>query len=259
MIMNRLVTIIALLGGGLSFMLALAFGAYIPAIAAGLFFFLSIFVWKYGYLLLPHFTKAANIVEVRGEYTIPPERDYVLKKSADRYYATKFLEISFYESSMDKSDAEKRLLFESFEKVLSALKHPLKVSFLLAPVDVSKYVDDIKARRSEAEEKKFKLSQNSPDAIRMDREITMWTRQLERLTSGERPMEITAFASTTASAVTKDEAVSRSRRQAQELKTILSSTLSAGVRELSDLDMIKCFEWEYFIPEQREDLLDEVF
>ena len=65
--------------------------------------------------------------------------------------------------------------------------------------------------------------------------------------------------STTASAVTKDEAVSRSRRQAQELKTILSSTLSAGVRELSDLDMIKCFEWEYFIPEQREDLLDEVF
>ena len=150
MIMNRLVTIIALLGGGLSFMLALAFGAYIPAIAAGLFFFLSIFVWKYGYLLLPHFTKAANIVEVRGEYTIPPERDYILKKSADRYYATKFLEISFYESSMDKSDAEKRLLFESFEKVLSALKHPLKVSFLLAPVDVSKYVDDIKARRSEA-------------------------------------------------------------------------------------------------------------
>lgn len=259
MIVNRAITIISLLGGALSLILALAFGAYVPALIAAILFAFSLFIWKYGYLLLPHFTGAANIVEVRGAYTIPPERDYLLKKTADRYYASKYFEIMLYESTMDKGEGEKRMLFESFEKVLSALKQPLRIGFILAPIDVSKYVDDIKARRSEAEEKKAKLPTNSPDAIRLDREITMWTRQLERLTSGERPMEIVAYASTTASGPTKDEAVARVKRQAQEMKTILSSTLSASVRELSDLDMIRCFEWDYFTPEQREDLLDEVF
>ncbi|MBU0586238.1 hypothetical protein KJ780_01885 [Candidatus Micrarchaeota archaeon] len=259
MIINRFITIAALLGGGLSLIMALILGAYIPAIFAAALFTISIFMWKYGYLLFPHLSSAANIVEVRGSYTIPPERDYVLKKSSDRYHATKFLEIMLYESTMDKNEGEKRLLFESFEKAVCSMKHPLKMSFLLAPIDVSKYIDDIKTKRSEAEEKKSKLQPQSPDTVRLDREITMWTRQIDRLTAGERPMEVIAYASTTASAATKDEAVARARRQAQELKTILSSTLSASVKELSDLDMVRCFEWEYFIPEQREDLMDEVF
>lgn len=259
MIINRAITIISLLGGVLAIVLALIFGAYIPALISAVLFSFSLFVWKYGYLLVPHITKAANIVEVRGNYTIPPSRDHVLKKSSNGYYATKFLEIMLYESTVDKGEAEKRSLFESFEKALGSLKHTLKVSFLLSSIDVSKYADEIKTKRSEAEARKAKLSSNNPDAIRLDREIAMWNRMLERLTSGERPMEIIAYASTTSFGATKDEAVARAKRQSQEIKTILASTLSADVRDLSDLDMVRCLEWEYFIPEGREELLDEVF
>lgn len=259
MIINRAITIISLLGGVLSLVFALIFGNYIAAAFAAILFAFSLFIWKYGYLLMPHITRAANIVEVRGEYTIPATRDCVLKKSQNGYYATKFLEIMFYESMVDKSEGEKRSLFEAFEKALGSLKHTVKISFLLSSIDVSKYADDVKTKRSEAEARKSKLSANSPDAIRLDREIAMWNRLLERLTSGERPMEIIAYASTTASGATKDEAVARAKRQAQEIRTILSSTLSSEVRELSDLDMIRCLEWEYFVPEGREELLDEVF
>lgn len=259
MIVNRAITITSLVGGVLALILAVVFGAYAPAILAALLFAFSLFIWKYGYLLMPHITKAANIVEVRGSYTIPPTRDYILKKTASGYYVTKFLEIMLYESTVDKGESEKRSLFEMFEKALGSLKHTLKISFLLSSIDVSKYADEIKTKRSEAESRKSKLASEGPDSIRLDREIAMWNRLLERLTSGERPMEIIAYASTTASGATKDEALARAKRQAQEIKTILSSTLSADVRELSDLDMIRCFEWEYFIPEGREELLDEVF
>lgn len=259
MIINRAITIISLLGGVLALILALIFGAYVPALVSAVLLAFSLFIWKYGYLLMPHLTKAANIVEVRGNYTIPATRDCVLKKSQNGYYATKFLEIMLYESTVDKSEGEKRSLFESFEKALSSLKHTVKISFLLSSIDVSKYADEIKTKRSEAEARKAKLSVQSPDAIRLDREIAMWNRLLERLTSGERPMEIITYASTTAFGATKDEAVSRAKRQAREIKTILSSTLSAEVRELSDLGMIRCLEWEYFVPEGREELLDEVF
>lgn len=259
MIVNRAITIVSLIGGVLAFIVSLVFGAYIPAIAAAALFAFSIFIWKYGYLLMPHITCAANIVEIRGNYTIPPTRDCVLKKSQNGYYATKFLEIMFYESTTDKKEGEKRSLFESFEKTLSSLKHTVKISFLLSSIDVSKYADEIKTKRSEAEARKSQFSQQNSDTIRTDREIAMLNRMLERLTLGERPMEIITFASTTALGATKDEAISRVKRQAQEIKTILSSTLSSEVRELSDLDMVRCLEWEYFIPEGREELLDEVF
>ncbi len=259
MILNRAITITSLLGGALSLVLAVIFGAYIPALLSAFLFAFALFIWKYGYLLMPHFTKAANIVEVRGNYIIPASRDCVLKKSENGYYATRFLEIMLYESTVDKSEGEKRSLFESFEKALGSLKHTVKVSFLLSSIDVSKYADDIKTRRSEAETRKSKMNAQNPDGIRLDREIAMWNRLLERLTTGERPMEIVAYASTTASGATKDEAVARVKRQSQEIKTILSSTLSADIRDLSDLEMLRCLEWEYFVPEGREELLDEVF
>ncbi|MFA5077816.1 MAG: hypothetical protein WC488_05320 [Candidatus Micrarchaeia archaeon] len=259
MVLNRAMTIASLLGGVLALVVSLALGSYFSALLAAAFFALSLFIWKYGYLLVPHLTKAANIVEVRGNYAIPASRDYVVKKTQSGYYVTRFLEIMLYESTMDKGEGEKRSLFESFEKALGSLKHTMKISFMLSSVDVSKYVDDIKTRRSEAEAKKSKLAGQGPDAIRLDRSITMWNRLLERMTSGERPMEIIAYASTTAFGATKDEAVMRAKRQAQEIKTILSSTLSSDVRDLSDLDMIRCFEWDYFVPEGREELADEVF
>ncbi|MEW6528314.1 MAG: hypothetical protein AB1391_00345 [Candidatus Micrarchaeota archaeon] len=259
MILNRAITLIALVGGTLALILSIILGAHIPIIIAAALFAFSLFIWKYGYLLMPHITSAANIVEVRGEYTIPPTRDYVLKKSQNGYYATKFLEIMLYESTVDKDDGEKHSLFALFEKALCSLKHVVKITFLFSSVDVSKYIDEIKTKRSEAEAKRSHLSQHGPDVIRLDREIAMLNRLLERLTFGERPMEIIAYASTTALGATKDEAISRVKRQAQEIKTILSSTLSSEIRELSDLDMIKCFEWDYFIPGDREELLDETF
>jgi hypothetical protein len=49
------------------------------------------------------------------------------------------------------------------------------------------------------------------------------------------------------------------RRQSKEVKTIISSTLGSDVSELFDLDMIRCFEWEYFLPPESEQMRDEVF
>ena len=79
------------------------------------------------------------------------------------------------------------------------------------------------------------------------------------ITQGERPVEVIAFASTTAFGLTRDEAISRVSRQAKELKTILSSSLGCDIRELTDLDMIKCFEWEYFFPTTQEEIRDTLF
>ncbi|MDD5340222.1 MAG: hypothetical protein PHV13_03150 [Candidatus ainarchaeum sp.] len=260
MIMNRAITIASLAGGVLAIVISLVYANPLLPIIAAFLFTASIAFWKYGYLFIPVLTKATNIVEVRGNYEIPPARDCIVRKMGGGYYASKFLEIRFYESSMDKDNEEKKLMFESFEKAISSLKYVVKISLMISAIDLSNHIDEIKTKRSSIETKKSKSVRLAADeSMRVDRELAYWNRLLERITQGERPVEILAFATTTSFGLTRDEALSRVSRQAKELKTILSSSLGCDIRELNDLEMIKCFEWEQFTPTLQDDMRDEVF
>lgn len=259
MIINRAVTITALAGGVISLAISIVYGPVYLAALAGILFTASLALWKYGYLIIPAITKASNIVEVRGGFEVPASRDYILKKTASGYYSTRFLEIRFYESSMDKNESEKTTMFESFEKAIAALKYVVKISLLVSAIDLSKHIDEIKTKRSAAESRKAKGGLASDDTIKIDREIAKWNRMLDRITHGEKPVELLAFASTTAFGITRDEAIARSSRQAKELNTILSSSLGCDVKDLTDLDMLRCFEWEHFFPTSQEEIKDEIF
>ncbi|NYZ73744.1 hypothetical protein H0O00_01240 [Candidatus Micrarchaeota archaeon] len=259
MFINRAVTVVSLLGGILAVILSLL-GNPILAIPAAAFFCLTFIFWKYGYIIIPVFTRATNIIEVHGGYEVPPTRDYIIKKNESGYLSSKFLEIRFYESSMDKNSEEKKTMFDSFEKAVSSLKYIVKITLMISTLDLSKHIDEIKTKRGSVEAKKAKEVRVAADEnMRMDRELAYWNRLLERITQGERPVEVIAFASTTAFGLTRDEAISRVSRQAKELKTILSSSLGCDVRELRDLDMIKCFEWDYFFPTTQEEIKDTLF
>jgi hypothetical protein len=258
--MNRFVTIASLVGGALAIILSLLYSNPIFPLIAAVFFCFSLIVWKYGYLLVPVFTKASRIVEVRGLHEIPPSRDYVLQKAPNGYYAAKYLEIRFYESWMDKKKDERGSMLESFEKAIGSLKYIVKISMLISPLDLSAHIDEIKTKRGALEAKKGRETKASADdTMRMDRELAYLNRLLDRITQGERPVELVSFASTTAFGLTREEAVARVARQAKELKTILSSSLGCDVRELNDTDMIKCFEWDFFFPTTQEEVRDETF
>jgi len=257
---NRAITIASLLGGFIAIVLSLIFGSPLFAVIAAILFAFSLMLWKYGYLIIPILTQATNIIEIRDNYEVPPSRDYIIKKNPAGYYATKFLEIRFYESSMDKSEDGKKLLFESFEKAVSSLKYVVKLSMLISAIDISKHIDEIKTKRSNVETKRSAEEKLHPgELIRYDREIAMLNRLLDRFSRGERPVEVVSFATTTSFGLTRDEAVSRANRQAKELRTILSSSLGCDVTELKDLDMLRCFEWELFYPTTEDEIRDEVF
>lgn len=260
MFINRAVTAMALLGGLVSIVISLLYGNPIMPVVAAAFFSLTLLLWKYGYLLIPFFTKAANVIEVHGGYEVPPTRDYIIKKDESGYYASKFLEVRFYESSMDKNTEEKKTMFDSFEKAISSLKYIVKISLMISTLDLSKHIEEIKTKRGTVEAKKAKEAKLAADeSMRMDRELAYWNRLLDRITQGERPVEIIAFATTTAFGLTRDEAIARVSRQAKELKTILSSSLGCDIRDLTDLEMLRCFEWDFFFPTTQEEIKDALF
>jgi hypothetical protein len=260
MLLNRVVTAGSLLGGVLAIIVSLVYANPVFPIIAAVFFAMSLALWKYGYIIVPVLTKATNIVEMHDGYEVPPTRDYIIKKTSDGYFTSKFLEVRFYESAMDKNSEEKKTMFDAFERAVSSLKYIVKISLMISTLDLSKHIDEIKTKRGTVEARKSKESKISMDeSVRMDRELAYWNRLLDRITQGERPVEIIAFASTTAFGLTRDEAVARVSRQAKELKTILSSSLGCDIRELADLEMLKCFEWDFFFPTTQEEIKDSLF
>ncbi len=260
MFINRAITVGSLMGGILAIVISLLYGNPILPVVAAVFFSFTLLLWKYGYLLIPFFTRAANVIEVHDGYEVPPTRDYIIKKNESGYYVSKFLEVRFYESSMDKSADDKKTMFESFEKAVSSLKYIVKITLMISTLDLSKHIEEIKTKRGTVEARKAKEAKIAADeSMRMDRELAYWNRLLDRITQGERPVEIIAFASTTAFGLTRDEALSRVGRQSKELKTILSSSLGCDVRDLSDIEMLRCFEWDYFYPTTQEEIKDELF
>ncbi len=259
---NRLYTVLAIAGGLACLAAALFFQSAPAAALAAAFFFLSITVWKYGYVLVPMLIKNAKIVEVGANFEIPPSQDLVVGKRGGKFLATAFLSARLYESASEKNERQRILSGEMFEKAISSAGFSFKVCCLVNRLDLRNELEEIRAKRSMAESRREKLAshgRHDSELARLDREIAMWGRELETLSSGEKPLEVLFYFSTTASGVTKDEAMGRARSQSDELAVVLGSALSCEVARLSGEEMKKCFWWDFFSPADSDELHDEMF
>lgn len=259
---NRATVLACLAGGAASIAASLLLGNGFLAVIASVFFFLALLLHKYGYFIIPFVTRGLRIVEIRDDYEIPPSQDIVIKRTKGGYLASVFVGVALNETSSGKTDAQKAMMMELFERALSSVKCVMKVSVILCNVDLADYIDSLKSRRSLAENRISKLhapSQKGGEAARLEREIAHYTHQIEKLSGGERPMQVVAYAMTTADGLTREEAVSRARAQAQQISAVLSNSLGSSVGTLSGDHMRRCFDWEMAIPESAGKLRDELF
>ena len=258
---NRLYTILSLAGGLFCLSASIFFQSALAATVGALFFFMSIALWKYGYVIMPFLIKGAKIVEIGNNFEIPPSQDVIVGKRGGNFLATIFLLARVYESSSEVEGAQKIALGDRFEKAVSSSGFPFKICVIVSPLDMKNELDEIRSRRSIAESRREKLASSKQDAeiARMDREIVMWNRQIDRLTGGQTPLEMIFYLSTTASGLTKEEAITRAKTQASELSVVVGSALSCEIVELKGEEMKKCFWWDFFGPTDRDDLQDQTF
>jgi hypothetical protein len=205
--------------------------------------------------------RGAKIIEIGRNFEIPPSQDLVVGKKAGSFLATAFLDCRLHESVSEKNPQERAPLGEMFEKAISSSGFPFKVCCLVCPLELKSELDEARAKRSLAETKREKVSggKHGAEAARIEREIAMWNRQIEKLTTGEKPLEVVFYLSTTAEGLTKDEAMGRARIQANELSIVVGSALSCEVAQLTGEEMKKCFWWEFFTPTDLDELHDEMF
>ncbi len=259
---NRAVALSCMAGGIAALASSLAFESGIFSAISAICFVLSIIVWKYGYVLLPAFTTGAKIVEIREGVEIPPSQDIVVKKSSSGYLASVFIGLRLHEGPSSKSDQQKAVMMELFERAISSLRSVTKISIVAANLDLNDQLDTLKAARSLSETRLSQLSlsgQKKAESARLEREIAHYTRQIERLSSGEKPMQIVAYAMTTAEGLTREEACARARAQAREVSAVLSGALGASATLLAGDDLRRCISWEISIPPTQKKLADEMF
>ena len=225
----------------------------LATIIAALTTLLSIVVWKFGYILLPYYTKRSNIIEVHdGGWETTPAQDAIVKKIGDTFYASVFLHLRMYRSVTERSAEENVLYVDSFERALAQIKYPVKIGTVLFAKEISRYREDIETKRYEAQLRlQREREKPEPDVITLDRlekEVAMWEAQIQRIATGERPMGLIAYAMTTGVGVTKDAAVAVAKNQAAEIKTLLANALNIEVTYLFGEDMKKVYEMELAIP-----------
>lgn len=259
---NRLYTVLAVAGGFFCLALSLFYQSPAAAALSGFFFFLSLAIWKYGYFLVPMVIKNAKIVEVGMNFEIPPSQDAIIGRKGGDFLASVFLAARLYESASERDAEGRAAMCMMFEKAISSAGFPFKACLLVSPLGLKNELEEIRAKRSVAESHKEKLAhgkQKSSELARLEREIAMWGRMLERLGGGEKPLEVVFYLSTTGSGITKEEALSRARSQARELSAVVGSSLSCEVEVLKGEEMKKCFWWDFFGPADADELSDETF
>lgn len=256
---NRPLAIFCLLGGALSLITSYYVKEPLALILSSLLFFFSIVVFRFGYLISPAITNAAKLSIRDGDYELLPDQKVLIKKTDAGYFATMFLSITLRHTSAFKSAEQKAALADMFERAVSALNYTLKICLVVCNLSLADYTDKIEERRSLAEQRKSQLGKNSADFAVLEREIKSYNSQLKRLCTGERPMQVLAYAQTSAFGLTKEEVSSRVRSQALESAAVLSNALSCEVRELAGSDLLRCAQWEKISPSSKSQIEDELF
>jgi hypothetical protein len=213
----------------------------------------SLVTFKYGYWIVPFITKKVRVIEVIDEPPeIAPGQDALIKKIGGKYYASQFLLVKIYESVTEKSEEDKEVFMDLWERAASGLKFVTKFTVSSIIKDLTKYKESIDARKAAAQlNLASERDKPTPDQIlieKYEREITMWDNMVSKLSIGDKPISNFAYIMTTGSGSTPEMALVVAKAQANDIRSTISTTLGVEVTLLTGDDMKKCFDWEYIIP-----------
>lgn len=249
--------------GVLGILLSATFGGTLLSLLGSILTFIGVIVTvailKYGYIIIPMLTQMSNVVIMTDTgYEIPPSEDVIVKKVNDLYYASVFLGIKIYESSLEKTTEEVMAYNKFFERAMTNFKKVVKICYTMQSVDASEKRKELEAKKAEAQLRLQKEREKAePDVLRLERlerEVAYWSSQIDKLTLGMRPMRVVIYAMVTEVGITKEEVIAKAKARGNEIITLLSNSLNAEVDFLTADEMLKAFEWEKFLPTTPEEL-----
>lgn len=213
----------------------------------------SIMVYKYGYWVIPYFTRGLRTIRTQDAlFEMPPSEDVLVKYEGGAYTATLFLGVRIFKSSTAMGEDEKAAFMSLWERAVSGMKSVVKFGTLIYIKDLSKYRESIESRKAKAQmllgQEREKPNPDQAYMERVEREIAMWDNIQSRLSVGEKPTAISTFIQASATGATRDAAIAAARAHANEIRATVGTALNVEVIPLSGEEMKRCFDWAYAVP-----------
>ncbi len=224
--------------------------ALLSVVAAGV----SWLFYSWGNIYVPFFTRGQKDIRMKYDFEVSPAEDAIVKREGEDYIATVFLGIDVYETMTNKSEEEIKDYAQYFERTISSLKDPIKISTILYEKDMGKYIHTIEEKKAvidtkiALERQKKKVDERAIEVL--EREHMMWDRMLESMyKTSNRPRAVAYILATSAKGTSKDGAVNAAKVRAREIKATFGSGMSVRVDELSHSRMKSCYDWDFMSPE----------
>lgn len=248
---EELATIISL--GG-AFILLLFIGIFPPlAIVSLILAMLSYLFNRWGHLYVPIFQGKKNI-KTEFNVEVAPSGDAIYKKVGLDYVATLFIKLDVYETMTNKSENEILEYSSYFERAISTLKDPIKVTAMIYDKDMRNYITQIDNEKIEIENmlaKEKRSKKPNPITIEvLERKRLMWDRRLTSLYKNEKkPRNIDYFLSVSGTGSSYEAAISQAKIKSREIRANFKGGMSLNTEEMRHNRLEFCYEWENMSPE----------
>ncbi|MDE1833939.1 MAG: hypothetical protein KGH64_01225 [Candidatus Micrarchaeota archaeon] len=179
-------------------------------------------------------------------YVIPKQQDAVLKYVNNIYYATGYVGANIYnyvfaQESVEDDQVAMVAAPDKWEKATMNIHFPFKYHVISSADNVQTYREELETKRGLYEfQYSREASATSPNQMAMEnlqRQIRVMQAKIDRVGSGEKPLNTIMYIESTAVGVSKKEASDNLTKQLNQLQTIFN---------VFDLSMVRVYGRELY-------------
>ncbi|MGC8628682.1 MAG: hypothetical protein ACP5T4_00520 [Candidatus Micrarchaeia archaeon] len=223
----------------------------------------TLFIINYAdFLLFSLFTLLFGIREIPAkDYYIPKTNDCVIKYVNGIYYATGYLTANVYNyvfTVEQIQEGEEAVLSEApntWERIVQNISFPFKYNILCYSEDLQEYRDELEAKRGTLEfQLSREMSSSSPSQLEIEdlqRRINIIQTRIDRLSSGERPINAVMYIESTAVGVSEKEAMDALTSQLNHLQTVFGS-FDLNIVRVVGRELYSLFRFNFALPQKEE-------
>ena len=238
--------------------------AILIAVFAIIGIFIILLINYADFIIFPLITRILRMRIIPAKnYYIPKEQDCVIKSANGVYYATGYLTANLYNYvfTSEESEENETLLISAptrWERALMSIKFPFKYNLIVAAQDVQSYRDELEGKLSLLNFKLSReLSSGNPSQMTIDdlqRQIRIVQARIDRLSSGEKPIQSLMYIESTAVGVSEKAARDALSNQLRQIQTVMSG-FDLSITRITGRELYYLFKFNYFIPASMRDLM----
>ncbi len=214
------------------------------------------------FLIFPVVMQILGIsVTLSKDNVVPKEQNRVVKYINGLYYATGYLTANIYKYVFREegiAGSDEQIMAgapEKWERIITNIDFPFKFSIISNPKDIQKYREDLEGDRGFIEFQISKESQAaSPNAMtlqELQRKMNIEQARIDRISSGELPLNSIMYIETTAVGVSDKAAADALAGQIAKLETLFSS-LDLGISRVTGREVHTLYRLNYVVYENED-------